>query len=108
MLIPAGAPVPRPHDRPQGRCRLVPVASAFAASAPTWAYSQAWSQLGPAASGARRVAARPRHHRGAPVKPDADGDRDGRRRMGDVLFALATPFTLVIRATDSQISSLVC
>ena len=40
------------------------------------------ARLDPAGKGTRRVAARPRHHQGPHVGPDAAGDRPGRLRAG--------------------------
>src|SRR5664280_33077 len=79
-----GAPTSRLHDRPR---------RTGAAGQRRWPESPSHRRrpghtpghgprLDPAGKGTRRVAARPRHHQGPHVGPDASGDRPGRLRAG--------------------------
>src|ERR1035437_2396757 len=55
------------------------------------------ARLDPAGKGARRVAARPRHHRGPHVGPDAACDRPAGTAPGDAMSALATAAAASVR-----------
>src|SRR5674476_1305790 len=79
----AGTPASRLHDRPRTSAtgqRLWPEPPHHRRR--PGRTRQHGARLDPAGKSARRVAARPRHHRGPHVGPDAACDRPGRHRAG--------------------------